>query len=107
MANPAVLKQFQKALGRWPQDILRPHANFTDVMQKRIASKPPSEAETNALFTLLENRYSRKYPLSKSTTSPASDPEHYGRLLEELEEAPERTGLQRFMKRITGLVRWK
>lgn len=98
-------KHFQRALGHWPKDLLRPHASFANVVKKRIETKPPTEAETNALFTLLENRYQKRYPLSKATWEPESDPEYYGRLQVELHEAPDRSMLERFITKVGSMIR--
>jgi cytochrome b pre-mRNA-processing protein 6 len=72
-----------RALSRWPKDNLRPECQFQDAMRRRIerrflpASSPntPTAAQAvansavdekveleqvNAIYSLLENRYSRK-----------------------------------------------
>jgi hypothetical protein len=85
-----IYKQYQRVLGRFPADILRPTVSFQDAMQRRIdkrfgvASKFVQEAaskvkvspavneatvatserdeveQLNALCSLLENRYMKK-----------------------------------------------
>jgi cytochrome b pre-mRNA-processing protein 6 len=76
-------KHCLQALSRWPKDKLRPECQFQDVMRRRIekrflpASSPDSPngaqavanspideklelEQVNAIYSLLENRYSRK-----------------------------------------------
>lgn len=68
-----------RALSRWPSDALRPDCQFRDVLSKRFlrastadtvkaaqavpsssaVDEAPSLAQANALYSLLENRYSR------------------------------------------------
>lgn len=76
-----VYKHYLRALSRWPKDALRPECQFQDVIRKRVdrrllpsspstSTKPPSKLssaeekaeweQVNALYSLLENRYSRK-----------------------------------------------
>jgi cytochrome b pre-mRNA-processing protein 6 len=85
--------------------------------------KPRNEArEINALYSLLENRYSTavckslqyisgtssnilQYPLSNAMMHPASSPEHYTTLVRELDEVPDRSFLQRIATRWKNMVR--
>lgn len=76
-------KHYIRALARWPKDTLRPECQFQDVMRKRLdrrflpTSSPESQSaatavansavderleleQANILYSLLENRYSRK-----------------------------------------------
>lgn len=72
-------KHYIRALSRWPKDPLRPECQFQDAMRKRIdrrflpVSSPDAPAvagnavderfeleQANVLYSLLENRYSRK-----------------------------------------------
>lgn len=65
-----------------------------------------SEASLNALSSLLEDRYTRRYPLSPRLRKPASDPEHYDNVVREFEEAPGRDWMGRFGKKLRGLFRF-
>lgn len=72
--------------------------------------KPTPQAELpqiNALFSLLDNRYSNKYPLSPAVFKPASNPEHYDRLMEEIERAPKKTWFQAKMDEWKAKIRWQ
>lgn len=65
-------KHYIRALSRWPKDALRPECQFQDALRKRLdsryqSSSPVSTADeradleqANILYSLLENRYSRK-----------------------------------------------
>lgn len=59
----------------------------------------------NALSALLENRFLKAYPMSPKVRFPASDPEHYDKVVREFEEAPNRDWLGRLKKRLGGLFR--
>lgn len=63
--------------------------------------------QVNALYSLIENRYSKDYPMPQTLRNPASQPKHYDDLVKELEEAPDRTWLGGVMKRIKGSLRFK
>ncbi|KAK8118207.1 uncharacterized protein PG998_006488 [Apiospora kogelbergensis] len=127
-----------RALGKWPQDIIRPQVQFQDVLRKRFESKAtsggPSDLaelrQANALYSLLENRYKKKvsndaditnatcksdlltwkslqYPITGTLLQPKSNPTYFHDLVKELEEAPNRSWLDRFMLRVKGVVRLK
>lgn len=74
------------------------------------SASPPSpqleHAQVNALFSLLENRYSNKYPLSPGVLKPTSAPEHYERLLAEIERAPKKTWWQAKVDQWKMKIRW-
>ncbi|KAL8789064.1 MAG: hypothetical protein Q9213_001327 [Squamulea squamosa] len=131
-----VYRHFQRALAQWPVDILRPQVSFQDTMRRRIEKQlgplttdtalydPSKESEdtlatplkpndeqaqleqANALYSFLENRYSRKYPLSDRLMKPLSNPGHYENLVKELEEAPKRSFFGRLANSWKGFVRW-
>ncbi len=62
--------------------------------------------QVNALYSLLENRYANGSPMSEKLRRPSSDPEHYDVLVQELEEAPNRSWLGGLVKRIKGSLRF-
>ncbi|KAK4225701.1 cytochrome B pre-mRNA-processing protein 6 [Podospora fimiseda] len=117
--SSSAARLFQGALQRWPKDPLRPECQLQDVLAKRLAKgnlAPPStikgasktQAElkqANALYSLLENRYNTKYRAGPGVLEPKSNPTYYKDLVQELEEAPNRTFLQRLAKRLTGMIR--
>jgi len=130
MSKSIAYKHYIRALSRWPKDNLRPDCQFQDVMRKRLdkrfipASSPNSPNATqvaansgidekmeleqaNVLYSLLENRYSRKYPITGSLMKPASNPTHYEDLMKELEEAPERSWWGRMTNRWKGFLRFQ
>ncbi|KAI9654892.1 MAG: hypothetical protein M1831_005261 [Alyxoria varia] len=109
-----------RIIRRWPADNLRA-ITFQSFMQRRLAdrflklsdapqnnvqaneaqaslpSKPDEKVESeqvNALYSLLENRYSRLYPTSEEMMQPASKPSYYADLKAEMEEAPTRSWLR-------------
>ncbi|KAI9816937.1 MAG: hypothetical protein M1826_001709 [Phylliscum demangeonii] len=125
MADSVVYKHFIRALNRWPKDLLRPEASFPDAMRRRLdqrlkptATDGPAvsmlehnaEAEleqVNALYSLLEDRYRRKHPVSEAFMKPASNPNHYTALLAELEAAPKRSWLASRLNKWRGFLRFR
>ncbi|PSS09087.1 hypothetical protein M430DRAFT_182766 [Amorphotheca resinae ATCC 22711] len=120
MSTSLAYKHYLRALSRWPKDPLRPDCQFQDAMRHRIeqrlspqkaaASPDAARAEleqVNALYSLLENRYSKKYALKGSLLTPASNPTHYTDLVRELDEAPKRNWWQQVTNKWKGLIRFK
>ncbi|KAK3994399.1 cytochrome B pre-mRNA-processing protein 6 [Cladorrhinum sp. PSN332] len=117
-SSPAA-RAFQAAIQRWPKDPLRPECQLQHVLAKRLEKAtlaPPSSIkgvtkaqaelkQTNALYSLLEDRYKNKYRTSSGVPEPKSNPTYYKDLVKELEEAPSRTFLQRLSKRLSGMIR--
>jgi len=62
--------------------------------------------QVNALYSLLGNRYTQKYPISGSLMKPARNPTHYTDLIKELEEAPDRSWWGRMTNRWKGFLRF-
>ncbi|KAI1122286.1 hypothetical protein F5Y10DRAFT_254427 [Nemania abortiva] len=100
-----------RALSQWPKDTIRPEVQFQSVLQKRFEqpklnlSEEEQLKEANALYSLLQNRYKRTYPITGSLLQPKGNPTYFTDLLKELEEAPSRSFLDRLLLRIKGLVR--
>jgi len=63
------------------------------------------EAQINALYSLLENRYSSMYPTSPEMLRPQSKPEYYEDLAAEMEAAPKRGWWAQKMLRLRGMIR--
>jgi hypothetical protein len=87
-----------------PTNQQRPPAASTSVAQDAPLL---SSQNINALYSLLDNRYQKEFPLPPSLRRPASNPEYYDNLLREFEEAPNRSWAGRVMKRVTGSLRLK
>ncbi|KAI0448786.1 hypothetical protein F5B21DRAFT_496533 [Xylaria acuta] len=100
-----------RALSQWPKDTIRPEVQFQTVLQKRFEQPKLSLSEeeqlrqANALYSLLENRYKRTYPITGTLLEPKSNPTYFTDLLRELEEAPSRSWFERFWLRLRGVVR--
>ncbi|KAI0466785.1 hypothetical protein F4859DRAFT_291341 [Xylaria cf. heliscus] len=100
-----------RALSQWPKDTIRPEIQFQAVLQKRFEqpklglSEEEQLRQANALYSLLENRYKRTYPITGSLLQPKSNPTYFTDLLRELEEAPSRSWFERFLLRVKGVVR--
>ncbi|OJJ49214.1 hypothetical protein ASPZODRAFT_140142 [Penicilliopsis zonata CBS 506.65] len=119
MAKPStsVQARLTHLLKHWPRDTVRPEAvSVQTYLQQRLAQIPqdPSTSSTkkaispaslNALSSLLEDRYTRRYPLPQKLRYPASNPSHYDDLVREFEEAPNRDFWKRLGKAVSGLIR--
>jgi cytochrome b pre-mRNA-processing protein 6 len=121
LPSQTAYKHYLRALRRWPIDILRPEHSFQATIRRRVdarllrpqspsTSQPIDEttelAQVNALYSLLENRYNKKYPISDSFLKPASNPTYYADLLAEIKEAPNRSWMGRMMNRWKGFLRF-
>ncbi|PGH15102.1 hypothetical protein AJ79_02628 [Helicocarpus griseus UAMH5409] len=108
-----------RLLSRWPADPVRPASiSVQTYLKSRIPAtttatptqqqqQQPSAASVNALYSLLENRYAREYPLPANLRHPRSAPQHYDEVLREFREAPGRGLIGRFMRKIRGVLRFQ
>ncbi|KAI3319839.1 hypothetical protein HD806DRAFT_508096 [Xylariaceae sp. AK1471] len=100
-----------RALAQWPKDTIRPEVQFQEVLIKRFEqpklnmSEEEQLKQANALYSLLDNRYKKTYPITGSLLQPKSNPTYFADLLKELEEAPSRSFFDRFWLRMKGIVR--
>lgn len=129
------MRHWARIIKQWPIDRVRPaHVSFQTIMQTRLqkASSPSAAAEQvkandalvtpakapqvqeqdetrqlNALYSLLDDRFMRQYPLPANLRHPQSNPEHYDRIMQELDEAPNRSWLSNLMLRLKGSVRMR
>ncbi|KAF2966539.1 hypothetical protein GQX73_g7005 [Xylaria multiplex] len=100
-----------RALSQWPKDTIRPEVQFQTILHKRFdqpkldMSEEEQLRQANALYSLLDNRYKKTYPITGSLLQPKSNPTYFTDLLKELEEAPNRSFFERFWLRMKGIVR--
>ena len=64
------------------------------------------QAQVNALYSLLEDRYSKKYALSPGVLRPTSSPEYYTRLMDEIEKAPKKSWWEAKLDEWKMKIRW-
>ncbi|PMD14048.1 hypothetical protein NA56DRAFT_636842 [Hyaloscypha hepaticicola] len=130
MSKSIAYKHYLRALSHWPKDSLRPECQFQDVIRRRVdrrflpasSSNAPNAAQAtansaidekaelvqvNAIYSLLENRYSGKYPIKGTFLKPASNPTHYTDLVKELEEAPDRSWWSLQVNKWKGFLRFQ
>ncbi|KAL4821720.1 hypothetical protein BDW67DRAFT_149369 [Aspergillus spinulosporus] len=123
--TPTTTSRLTHLIKHWPTDPIRPASvSVQTYLQSRLSSQPQDSSSStntaanaktsaipqsslNALDSLLENRYAKRYPLSEKLRHPASNPDHYDNLLQEFEEAPNRDVIGRIRKRLGGLLRFK
>ncbi|KAF1824801.1 uncharacterized protein K489DRAFT_407551 [Dissoconium aciculare CBS 342.82] len=111
MSRVQIAANYTRILAQWPKDVLRPETNFSKVLEKRVQTPPipfrDEEKEIKAAQLLLGNRFSNQTKLPQSLLRPYSNPQHYDVLKRELEEMPNRTWLQNFLKRLQNMVRFQ
>ncbi|CAD6455268.1 340cb978-78a1-406e-a15b-6d92b08687df [Sclerotinia trifoliorum] len=102
------------ALSRWPKTHSDPKPNFkTPFVDDRTISaagkfdEKRELGQCNALYSLLEDRYRGKYPLTSKTLKPTSNPTYYEDLVRELEEAPKRSWFQQQVNKWKGALRFQ
>ncbi|TID14426.1 hypothetical protein E2P81_ATG09299 [Venturia nashicola] len=84
MSRANIAKHYSRILSQWPKDLIRPEVQFQRVIQARAANaasihEGQETAElknVNALYSLLDNRYTKKV-LSRSKTVAKTDLEPY------------------------------
>ncbi|KAF2738279.1 hypothetical protein EJ04DRAFT_509696 [Polyplosphaeria fusca] len=61
----------------------------------------------NALYSLLDNRYTKLYPTSAAMLNPKGNPEYYEKLLADIAEAPNRSWIKAKWENLKMKVRFK
>ncbi|OJD10424.1 hypothetical protein ACJ73_09795 [Blastomyces percursus] len=79
----------------------------TREQQRQQQRSQLSSASINALYSLLENRYEKQYPLPQNLRHPRSAPSHYDDVLREFREAPGRGWVKRLMEKVRGVLRFQ
>ncbi|KAL6707352.1 hypothetical protein ACN47E_004131 [Coniothyrium glycines] len=94
-----------------PEESQRPTPNLkvaaTPAKPASASSPQLEQAQINALFSLLEDRYSRKYALSPAVLQPRSAPEHYTALMAEIERAPKKSWWESKVDEWKMKIRWR
>ncbi|MCJ1298519.1 hypothetical protein MMC08_001309 [Hypocenomyce scalaris] len=135
MSKSVAFKHYQRALAQWPVDLLRPEVSFQKAMRQRIerrfipsttnsqdnvvandalASVPAASGmddkaeleQVNVLYSFVENRYTKKYPITEHLMKPASNPSYYEDLMAELQAAPQRSWLGSMVNKWKGFLRF-
>jgi cytochrome b pre-mRNA-processing protein 6 len=60
----------------------------------------------NALYSLVEGRYGTMYQPKQSFMEPQSNPDYYKKLINDLEEAPDRTMWDAIKIRLSGFIKF-
>ncbi|KAF2751839.1 hypothetical protein M011DRAFT_463334 [Sporormia fimetaria CBS 119925] len=133
--SQTIVRHYTRLLQLWPKDALRPNQPFTKAIEHRALPygvKPLSESpaaisknsEQNtapavqldskveldnirALYSLLDNKFSKKYPITQAVLKPTSNPKHYDRLMQEIERAPKKSWLQGKIDEWKMKIRWQ
>ncbi|KKZ60274.1 hypothetical protein EMCG_04985 [[Emmonsia] crescens] len=125
-----------RLISRWPSDPVRPSSvSVQTYLKTRLPTSSPSSSTTttaaaaqpqsqsqqsqsqqqqqlsassiNALYSLLENRYEKQYPLPQNLRHPRSAPSHYDDVLREFREAPGRGWVRRMVEKVKGVLRFQ
>ncbi|OJJ97966.1 hypothetical protein ASPACDRAFT_122791 [Aspergillus aculeatus ATCC 16872] len=128
--TPSTTARINHLLTHWPKDKVRPASvSIHAYLQSRLPQPQPqspsspsssssssaqttpkpglSKANLDALTSLLDDRYARRYPLPPRLRHPASNPQHYENVIREFDEAPDRDWLGRLRKKVVGMLRLK
>ncbi|KAF4996509.1 hypothetical protein FDECE_12425 [Fusarium decemcellulare] len=107
-------KIYTDVFARWPKQALRPDHQLQDVLGKAVAEryqnyKPSMEPEellkARALQFLAQDRYNDR--LKGRLLEPKSQPTYFQDLVREIDEAPNRSWLERLGKRLSGMIRFQ
>ncbi|KPM34165.1 hypothetical protein AK830_g12410 [Neonectria ditissima] len=116
MSRSVSYKIYQEVFARWPQQALRPDHQLQDVLGKAVAERyqnyqpsmePEELSKAKALQFLLQDRYSDRFELKGSMLEPKSQPTYFEDLVREIDEAPNRSWLERLGKRLSGMIRFQ
>ncbi|KAF2259989.1 hypothetical protein CC78DRAFT_536723 [Lojkania enalia] len=116
MSSMTIAKHYTRLQTLWPKDFLRPTQPFTKLLAHRLSQSqspnPKANIATelrniNALYTLLDNRYTRLYPLSPTVLRPTSNPGYYDALMKDIGEAPNKSWIRAKMDEWRMKIRWK
>ncbi|KAF5723008.1 hypothetical protein FMUND_2365 [Fusarium mundagurra] len=116
MSRSLSQKIYSDVFARWPKQALRPDHQLQDVLGKAMTErfqnyKPSMEREellkARALQFLLQDRYNDRFKLKGRLLEPKSQPTYFADLVREIDEAPNRSWLERLGKRLTGMIRFQ
>ncbi|KAK8217951.1 hypothetical protein IWZ01DRAFT_491526 [Phyllosticta capitalensis] len=123
-APSTIARHYARIASLWPIDTLRPALSFQSALNKRqkavtstttsssttttttTASSPQASRDLNALYSLLDNRYKRAYPLSPRFLRPNSKQTYYEDLMQELERSTQRNWWQGFVTKLKARLRF-
>lgn len=74
-------------------------------MQKNTVDPDAERRAVNALYSLLDDRFKTRYPVSATLRQPASAPNYYNDLLVEVEASPDRSWFANLVRKYTNMVR--
>ncbi|MCJ1375889.1 hypothetical protein MMC20_007127 [Loxospora ochrophaea] len=90
------------------------HAQDNIVANQALATVPTSVRfdktaeleQANVLYSLLENKFSKRYPVSERLMKPLSNPTYYIDLIRELEDVPRRSRFRSMLNQWKGWLRF-
>ncbi|KAI9898044.1 hypothetical protein N3K66_006404 [Trichothecium roseum] len=116
MSRSLAHRIYSEAFAKWPKQDLRPDYQLQDVLKATVEDRFKNhnqsiEAEelmkARALQFLQQNRFNDRFKLKGPMLEPKSQPTYFTDLVREIEEAPNRSWLERLGKRLSGMIRLK
>ncbi|KAK8186695.1 hypothetical protein BC567DRAFT_154883, partial [Phyllosticta citribraziliensis] len=107
-----VARHYARIMAKWPADPLRPALSFQKALaaHQKSAATPQQQQQqnkdVNALYSLLDDRYKRAYPLSARFLKPNSKASYYDDLVAELERSTHRNWWQGFVTKLKARLRF-
>ncbi|KAK7521462.1 hypothetical protein IWZ03DRAFT_357131 [Phyllosticta citriasiana] len=112
-ATSTISRHCARIISQWPVDTLRPALSFQKSLAAHQKSTAAAAASTqqpnkdiNALYSLLDDRYKRAYPLSARFLKPNSKASYYDDLMAELEQSTKRNWWQGFVTKLKARLRF-
>ncbi|KAG6046045.1 hypothetical protein E4U17_008029 [Claviceps sp. LM77 group G4] len=114
MSRSVARRIYADAFAKWPKQDLQPDFQLQDILSEAVHNryksfKPELETEelmkARALQFIVQNKYNDRFKLRGPMLKPTSQPTYFSDLVKEIEEAPQRTWLERLGKRLSGMIR--
>lgn len=105
LVRTALLHRRERLLGNTPPPLPK-EANAATAVEGKVADADGERGQANALYSLLEGRYSRAYPTSEEILRPRGMPSYYANLAAEMQEAPKRNWWQAKWARWSRMIRF-
>ncbi|KAK8156598.1 hypothetical protein IWX90DRAFT_483183 [Phyllosticta citrichinensis] len=118
MSTTPIARHYARIIAKWPADPLRPALSFqkalaahqksatTTTTTTAAATQQQQNKDVNALYSLLDDRYKRAYPLSARFLKPNSKASYYDDLVAELEQSTHRNWWQGFVTKLKARLRF-
>ncbi|KAF1988295.1 hypothetical protein K402DRAFT_452993 [Aulographum hederae CBS 113979] len=116
ISSSTLSRHYKRIISTWPPDLVRPITYKEKIESHRLKLTGPEVSpqlrvadlrNVNALYSLLDNRYAKQYPLSEYYLEPQSNPNHYKEIIEEFDNAPKRSSFERWIGQWKRMIRFQ